>query len=68
VFPATGVSPSMFDGEYGQALMEAGLSPFQRSYAFLLNNGMDVVNSDMQNFKHFEENVVAARDAHKYVA
>jgi aryl-alcohol dehydrogenase-like predicted oxidoreductase len=68
VFPATGVSPSMYDGEYGKAMMESGLNPFQRSYAYLLNNGMDVVNSDMQNFKHFEENIVAARDAHKYVA
>jgi len=68
VFPATGVSPSMYDAEYGKSLMESGLNPFQRSYAFLLNNGMDVVNSDMQNFKHFEENIIAARDAHKYLA
>ncbi len=68
VFPATGVSPSMYDAEYGKALMASGLNPFQRSYAYLLNNGMDVVNSDMQNFKHFEENTVAARDAHKYLA
>lgn len=68
VFPPTGVSPSMYDAEYGKSLMESGLNPFQRSYAFLLNNGMDVVNSDMQNFKHFEENIVAARDAHMYVA
>lgn len=68
VFPATGVSPSMYDSEYGKSLMESGLNPFQRSYAFLLNNGMDVVNSDMQNFKHFEENIIAARDAHMYIA
>lgn len=68
VFPATGVSPSMYDGEYGKSLMESGLNPFQRSYAYLLNNGMDVVNSDMQNFAHFEENIIAARDAHKYTA
>ncbi len=68
VFPATGVSPSMYDAEYGKSLMESGLNPFQRAYAYLLNNGMDVVNSDMQNFKHFEENLIAARDAHQYVA
>jgi len=66
--PATGVSPSMYDGEYGKSLMESGLNPFQRSYAYLLNNGMDVVNSDMQNFKHFEENIIAAKDAHQYIA
>ena len=37
-------------------------------YAYLLENGMDVVNSDMQNLKHLEENAVAARDAHTYFA
>lgn len=66
--PATGAAPSMFDDHYGDSLMKSGLNPFQRSYAFLLENGMDVVNSDMQNFAHFEENIIAARDAHKYVA
>ncbi len=66
--PATGASPSMFDSFYGEKLMASGLNPFQRSYAYLLANGMDVMNSDMQNFAHFEENIIAARDAHLYVA
>jgi len=66
--PATGASPSMFDEHYSEKLMASGMNPFQRSYAYLLENGMDVVNSDMQNFAHFEDNIVAARDAHKYVA
>jgi len=34
----------------------------------VLENGLDVVNADMQNFKHFEENVVAARESHTYFA
>jgi len=42
---------------------------FQRSYAYCLANGMDTVNADMQNFAHFEENLIAARDFEKvYVA
>ena len=56
----------MFDPQYNDKLMQSGLNPFQRSYAYLLANGMDVVNSDMQNFKHFEENIIAARDSHRY--
>lgn len=68
VLGPTGADPSMFDKFYNAKLMESGLNPFQRSYAFLLANGMDVVNSDMQNVKHFQENVIAARDAHMYFA
>ena len=68
ILSATGASPSMYDVHYDEKFMNSGLNPFQRSYAYLLANGMDVVNSDMQNFKHFEENVVAARDSHMYFA
>ena len=57
-----------FDKHYDAALMEANLNPFQRSYAYVLENGVDVVNSDMQNFKHFEENLVATRDSKLYFA
>ena len=57
-----------FDKHYDDGLMEAGLSPYQRSYAYVLENGIDVVNADMQNFKHFEENVVAARESRTYFA
>jgi hypothetical protein len=66
ILGSTGAEPSMFDSMYNAKLMGSGLNPFQRSYAYLLENGMDVVNSDMQNFKHFEENVIAARDSHVY--
>jgi len=52
-----------FNQFYTDAYLKTPLSPFQRSYAFCLENGMDTVNSDMQNFKHFEENVIAARDS-----
>lgn len=64
----TGADPSMFDVHYNEKLLKSGLNPYQRTYAYLLANGMDVVNSDMQNFDHFEENVVAARDSHIYYA
>ena len=57
-----------FDSHYTKEQMEAPVSPFQRSYMYCLQNGLDVMNSDMQNFKHFEENVVAARDSAKYFA
>ncbi len=58
-----------FDKHYSEGYMKSGLSSFQRSYAYCLANGIDTVNADMQNFKHFEENLVAARDFEKhYVA
>ncbi|MEK7794959.1 MAG: aldo/keto reductase [Candidatus Hydrogenedentota bacterium] len=57
-----------YDQFYSPALMQAALTPFQRSYAYVLENGLDVVNADMQNFKHFEENLIAARTAHTYSA
>jgi len=57
-----------FDEHYNAKLLEAPLSPFQRTYAYVLENGLDVVNADMQNFKHFEENVVAARTSREYFA
>ena len=50
-----------FDGHYSDKLMQSGLSPWQRSYAFVLAHGVDVVNSDMQNFAHFKENLAAVQ-------
>ena len=52
--------PEAFDVHYGEKLRGAGLSPFQRSYAFVLENGVDVVNADMQELAHLHENVIAA--------
>lgn len=57
-----------FDKYYGGKLLNAKLSPFQRSYAFVLENGVDAVNADMQNLTHFEENLYAARTSHEYFA
>jgi aryl-alcohol dehydrogenase-like predicted oxidoreductase len=57
-----------FDSTYKPEFLQSGLSPFQRSYAYCLAHGMDTVNSDMQNFAHFEENLVAARDFEKYTS
>ena len=57
-----------FDQFYPDAYKEAKLTAFQRSYAYTLLHGIDTANADMQTFQHFEENLVAARDAHKYAA
>ena len=51
-----------FDKYYNKKLMVLPLNPFQRAYAFALEHGLDVVNADMQNFKHLEENIVAAAE------
>jgi len=55
-------------GVSGAALLRPGLSAFQRSYAFVLEHGLDVVNADMQSFAHFRENFVAAATAPEYFA
>jgi len=52
--------PAAFDKVYDEATLACPLNPFQRSYAYVLAHGLDVVNADMQNFKHLEENIVAA--------
>ena len=57
---------SAFDKFYDKKLLESSLTPFQRAYAYVLENGLDVVNADMQNFTHLEENIVAAATSHAY--
>ena len=57
-----------FDKFYTEDYLKAPLTSFQRSYAFVLENGLDTVNADMQTFKHFEENLIATRDAGSYFA
>jgi len=57
---------TVFNGYYGKKLMESPLNSFQRAYAYILENGLDVVNADMQNFTHLEENIVAAATSKKY--
>jgi aryl-alcohol dehydrogenase-like predicted oxidoreductase len=58
--------PDAFDEHYDQGFLASGLSPFQRSYAFVLAHGMDAVNADMQVFTHLEENVAAAATSSRY--
>ncbi|MEK7795263.1 MAG: aldo/keto reductase [Candidatus Hydrogenedentota bacterium] len=57
-----------YDKYYDEKFLQSPLSPFQRSYAYVLGHGVDVMNSDMVNFKHFEANIAAARTAHTYFA
>jgi aryl-alcohol dehydrogenase-like predicted oxidoreductase len=58
--------PIAFDHIYDEIFKASPLSPFQRSIAYVLEHGLDVVNADMQNFAHFEENVVAASTSQDY--
>ncbi|MGD2294759.1 MAG: aldo/keto reductase [Candidatus Aminicenantes bacterium] len=55
-----------FDSVYGKKFLNSPLNPFQRAYAYVLEFGLDVVNADMQNFTHLEENIVAAATSYKY--
>ena len=48
-----------FDEYYNEQLMAAPLSPFQRSYAYVLAHGLDVVNADIQDLAQLRENVAA---------
>lgn len=57
-----------FDAHYGKTLLKAPLSDFQRSYAYVLENGLDVVNADVQSYAILKENYAAAATAHEYVA
>ena len=55
-----------FDKFYDEKFKASPLTPFQRSYAYVLEHGIDVVNADMHNFQHLEENIVAASTSHTY--
>ena len=58
--------PSAFDKVYDENFKKSPLNPFQRSIAYVLEHGLDVVNADMQNFKYLEENIIAAATSHTY--
>ena len=60
--------PTAFDEYYGKDLMDSGLSAFQKSYAYVLAHGLDVVNADMQSLAHLDENIVAAATSSRYFA
>jgi len=57
-----------FDEYYGENLLAAPLSPFQRSYAYVLAHGLDVVNADIQDLVQLQENVVATASSAAYLA
>jgi aryl-alcohol dehydrogenase-like predicted oxidoreductase len=56
-----GKDETVFDELYGETEKAWPFNPYQRSYAYVLNHGIDVVNSNMQNFTHLEENLAAVR-------
>jgi aryl-alcohol dehydrogenase-like predicted oxidoreductase len=58
--------PTAFDHVYGDKFKSSSFKPFQAAYAYVLQHGIDVVNADMQNFKHLEENIIAAATADQY--
>ena len=57
-----------FDGHYDEPLLAAKLTAFQRSYAYVLEHGLDAVNADIQNFLHLQENFTAAARSRQYFA
>jgi aryl-alcohol dehydrogenase-like predicted oxidoreductase len=61
-------NPDAFDEFYDPNLRAAPLSPFQRSYAYVLAHGLDVVNSDIRSLEQLEENVVAVASSPEYFA
>lgn len=61
-------NPDAFDPHYSNDFKQSSLSPFQRSYAYVLAHGLDVVNADMQSVAHLRENFIAAATSHEYFA
>jgi len=61
-----GSQPDAFDHLYDTPLKQARLSAFQKSYAYVLEHGLDAVNADMQNYSHLHENFVAAATSSQY--
>lgn len=60
--------PTAFDDHYDAKLLKAPLSPFQRSYAYVLAHGLDAVNADSQSMDHLRENFAAAALSQNYFA
>lgn len=59
-------NPDAFNERYNEEFLKAQLSPFQRSYAYVLGHGLDAVNADMQNLVHLKENFIAAATSHTW--
>jgi hypothetical protein len=60
--------PTAFDAHYDKKFLQAPLSPFQRSYAYVLAHGLDAVNADSQSLDHLRENFAAAATSESYFA
>ena len=60
--------PTAFDTHYDPKFLQAPLSAFQRSYAYVLAHGLDAVNADSQSLEHLRENFVAAATSERYFA
>ena len=58
----------VFDDFYDEKVLASNLSSHQRSYAYVLEHGLDAVNADMQSLAHLGENFVAAATAPEYFA
>ena len=58
--------PDLFAEHYSRELLTARLSDFQKSYAYVLEHGLDVVNADMQAVAHLKENAIAASVSGRY--
>ena len=61
-----GGNDKVFDKHYDPRFLQARLSAFQRSYAYVLAHGLDVVNADIQTFLQLRENFEAAATSHRY--
>ena len=60
--------PRAYDHLYNEKMMAANLTPFQRSYAYVLAHGLHAVNADMQSTEHFQQNFFAAATSDTYFA
>ena len=53
-------SEEVYNAFLNEKFKSSSFNPFQRACAYVLQHGLEVVNADMQNFKHLEENIIAA--------
>ena len=63
---AGGGNAKAFNRYYDDKLLKSDPTDFQRSYAYVLEHGLDVVNADIQNFGILEQNFKAAALSRSY--
>ena len=63
---AGGGNAKAFNRYYDDKLLKSDLTDFQRSYAYVLEHGLDVINADIQNFGILEQNFKAAALSRSY--